>query len=303
MESYLNKFHNNNVYIKIKNLEQIKREDFNLISSKYLRPIQIGLNSDQKSTIKFLLKSGFILKRKIYEYNITKDNLIKDLDFNRLILDESIRCNPIYDKAALIFYEYYKKIHKSINVLSVGFKDFKEMLTDTLIYTKGLKSFAFIDKAEIAYIYDENQSIDFSINLLNYLFKDYTEVTFEVDNLDPSAMALVSIFDKDPSAIFETYLRYPSYKGSYIILSSDSNPSLYQCSKETEGKLYELIDDFLKEKKTNTYTEKDFIAYLENKKGAHLNFVREIQGYITGRKLYDEDGLVFLYSHIKAFNF
>lgn len=211
METYTNEFHNKHTYIKIDDLEKVNLSDLEALSKD--RPLQIGIYSDQLDLIEFLKKAGFILKRKCYEVEVTREDLKKPLEPTKGKGKFTKKSENPYEKAAALVFEYYKKTHEPVSPLTVGLEKFKEILPDQAFYYEKegqVLMAAFLENEEIAYIagFEENLADEFINDLLIYLFKNHQEIYFESDNTDPLATRLRNKFQTKSDLTFDTYIKY-----------------------------------------------------------------------------------------------
>lgn len=211
METYTNEFHNKHTYIKIDDLEKVNLSDLEALVKD--RPLQIGIYSDQLDLIEFLKKAGFILKRKCYEVEVTREDLKNPLGTPRLETKLTSKGELAYEKASDLLFKYYKKTHKNVSPLTVGLEKFKEILPDQAFYYEKegqVQMAAFLENEEIAYLagFEEKLADEFINDLLIYLFKHYEEIFFEADTTDPLATRLKNKFVEKTDLTFDTYIKY-----------------------------------------------------------------------------------------------
>lgn len=211
METYTNEFHNKHTYIKIDDLEKVNLSDLEALAKD--RPLQIGIYSDQLDLIEFLKKAGFILKRKCYEVEATEKDLKKPLELTKDEGKLAKKDEEPYEEAAELVFKYYKKTHESVSPLTVGLKEFKEILPDQAFYYEKegqVLMAAFLENEEIAYLagFEEKLADEFINDLLIYLFKNYEEIFFEADTTDPLATKLKNKFVEKFDPTFDTYIKY-----------------------------------------------------------------------------------------------
>lgn len=211
METFTNKFHNKHTYIKINDIEKVKLDDLEDLTKD--RPIQIGVYSNQNNLIKFLKRAGFILKRKCYEVEVTKEDLKNPLGNPRLETKLTSKGDMAFEKASYLVFKYYKKTHEGVSPLTVGLEKFKEILPDQAFYYEKegqVLMAAFLENEEIAYIagFEEKLADEFINDLLIYLFKNYEEIIFEADTTDPLATKLKNKFVEKFDPTFDTYIKY-----------------------------------------------------------------------------------------------
>ena len=211
METFTNKFHKNHTYIKINDMRKVKLSDLEDLVKE--RPLQIGVYSDQLDIIDFIKKAGFILKRKCYEVEVKMRDLKKTLEPTKGKGKLAKKGEKPYEKASDLVFKYYKKTHKDVSPLTVGFEEFKKILPEEAFYYEKegqVPMVAFLENEEIAYIagLEEKLADEFINDLLIYLFKYYEEIFFEADNTDPLATRLRDKFKVKSDLSFDTYIKY-----------------------------------------------------------------------------------------------
>ena len=75
ISTYTNDYHNQNCYLKFNLLIYPIFSPFSLIMQDKKKPLQVMLDSTQKSLIDFLTKNGFQLKRQCFSLTVKKDNM------------------------------------------------------------------------------------------------------------------------------------------------------------------------------------------------------------------------------------
>ena len=211
METYTKEFHNKHTYIKINDIEKVKVGDLEDLAKE--RPLQIGIDSDQLAVIDLLKKSGFILKRKCYEVEVTREDLKNPIGTPKLETKLTSKGELAFEKASDLVFKYYKKTHEDVSPLTVGLKEFKEILPDQAFYYEKESQVlmaAFLENEEIAYLagFEEKLADEFINDLLIYLFKHYEEIFFEADTTDPLATKLKNKFVEKFDPTFDTYIKY-----------------------------------------------------------------------------------------------
>nr|WP_072536567.1 hypothetical protein [Anaerococcus mediterraneensis] len=285
MEVYTKKFHKNNIYIKISDPEKISPGDFEEVSKKYLKPIQIGIYSDRSHLVDLLKKSGFIKKRSTYECKVSASDLKKPLEDPSINLEIVEIGSEFYNKSARLLYDYYKMTHESVNPLAVGFDEFCQVLPKNALFYKKESEIifaAFIEENEIAYLsgFYEKEAYVFLNDLLTYMFDSFDEIFFEADNTDPLAVLMLDFFNLDLSNSFDAYIKYPKTKKAYILLSADFDIGLYEVDKNIEEDLEKIEIDFLESLRKNTYDQSDFAKFIENKYGQDsIRFIKNVGTY------------------------
>ena len=211
METYTKEFHNKHTYIKINDIEKVTVGDLEDLAKE--RPLQIGIDSDQLAVIDLLKKSGFILKRKCYEVEVTREDLKNPIGTPKLETKLTSKGELAFEKASDLVFKYYKKTHEDVSPLTVGLKEFKEILPDQAFYYEKESQVlmaAFLENEEIAYLagFEEKLADEFINDLLIYLFKHYEEIFFEADTTDPLATKLRNKFVEKSDLTFDTYIKY-----------------------------------------------------------------------------------------------
>lgn len=211
METYTKEFHNKHTYIKINDIKKVKIGDLEALAKD--RPLQIGIYSDHLDLIEFLKKAGFILKRKCYEVEVTREDLKNPLGTKKLETKLTSKGEKPYEKASELIFEYYQKTHEDVSPLTVDLEKFKEILPDQAFYYEKegqVLMAAFLENEEVAYLagFEEKLADEFINDLLIYLFKHYEEIFFEADNTDPLATRLRNKFQTKSDLTFDTYIKY-----------------------------------------------------------------------------------------------
>lgn len=211
METYTNEFHNKHTYIKINDIKKVKIGDLEALAKG--KPLQIGIESNQVEVIDLLKKADFIIKRKCYEVEATREDLKNPLEPKKCKGKITKKSEKSYEKAAALNFEYYKKTHETVNPLTASFEEFKESLPERAFYYEKdgeILMAAFIENEEIAYLasFEDSLADEFINDLLIYLFKNHQEIYFEADNTDPLATKLKNKFVEKFDLTFDTYIKY-----------------------------------------------------------------------------------------------
>ncbi|MCW6678313.1 hypothetical protein NH286_04010 [Anaerococcus sp. NML200574] len=212
METYTNKFHSKNLYIKIKDMSQIKPEDFDKLIKKSGKALQIGIYSDQEDVIAFIKKCGFRLRRVTYELEVGKADLKNPLIDKDLKLKKTTKGQKSYHTCLKLLYDYYKKTHQSINPLSLGLEEFACTIPENALYyeEKGQIIFAaFLEADEIAYIsgFDLKNPKNLIGATLLEAYKTNDKIYFEADTTDPLASMMKDFFIVNSKPSYETYIK------------------------------------------------------------------------------------------------
>ena len=212
METYTNNFHSKNLYIKIKDINQIRPEDFDKLIKESGKALQIGLYSNQTDVIAFLKKCGFSLRRITYELEVGKADLKKPLIDEGLKLKKTTKGQKSYHNCLKLLYDYYKKTHQSINPLSVGLEEFARTIPENALYydeNRKLIFAAFLENDEIAYLAGsdlKNPKALIAATLIE-AFKTNEKIYFESDNTDPLASMMKDFFKENSEPVYETYVK------------------------------------------------------------------------------------------------
>ncbi len=211
IETYTNAFHNKHSYLKLNLKEfdtEIAEEIFYNLSKVINKPLQVMTSSKNKDLINFLLAGNFQLKRKSYELEISKKDLVNSYkeklqrSTHNTISNNFEYCkkgDENYQLCCDLLFSYYKNTHKAINPLTASFEEFIQELPDTVYYeiqNNKIQNLAFIENNEIAYLASNNfkNFNSFLLSLINMLLKKYNTICFEADDCDYLAINLVKLF-------------------------------------------------------------------------------------------------------------
>ena len=214
MKTYENPFHRGHLYIEIEDEDLYdgivqKIED---LFQENKRPLQTSLSSDESECIRLLLESGFLLKRKCYEMNACRSDLLLPLEKNQSELFTAEKGSETYAACAEMMFGYYAVTHASVNPLTASLEEFTNILPSSAVYTETngvIRAVAFIEKNEIAYLASDSPKDlpSFLEALLARMFAKYDRIIFETDDVDPAAMSLMNMFSKRPAVSFDTYIK------------------------------------------------------------------------------------------------
>lgn len=205
-----NHFHKKNIYIDfdLDDMKNINIDTFRKISEENHAPLQMMIDHEETDKRDFIKYNGFKRMRVCYGMSVRKSDM-PTKSIAKLDLFHAKEGEAIYDELAKIYFDYYKKTHKSINPLTVDFDEFKNILTKDVYYNDedGI-ALAFVEDNEIAYVYasDLAKADEFFYCLCEKLFNDYEEIFFEADDVDASAMHLKNIFIGGVDEITETWI-------------------------------------------------------------------------------------------------
>lgn len=207
-----NPYHKQNCYIELK-LEYydnaISAELFKKLAQMIQRPLQVMVNSDNTQITSFLTAGGFVLKRKCYEVEATKEDWVGTAA--PVSLCSAYEGDEIFDLCCMLMYERYKDTHKAVNPWTAELIDFRNQLPSDVCYEADgdtIVNLAFIEENEIAYVYsvDPARFARFAAALVNNLFAEYETVFFESDDCDWVAMRLRGMFVNQEETSFDTYV-------------------------------------------------------------------------------------------------
>ena len=214
MKTYENPFHRGHLYIEIEDEDLYdgvvqKIED---LFQKNKRPLQTSVSSDESECIRLLLESGFLLKRKCYEMNVCRSDLILPLEKNPSELFTAEKGSETYAACAEMMFGYYAVTHAPVNPLTASLEEFTNILPSSAVYTETngvIAALAFTEKNEIAYLASDSPKDlpSFLETLLARMFMIYDRIFFEADDVDPTAMTLMNMFSKKPLVSFDTYIK------------------------------------------------------------------------------------------------
>lgn len=207
-----NSYHSMHTYIYPK-FAVDEKEDitnlFNNIKKYFEKPLQVMIDSSETEVIDLLARSGFELKRKSFECSFKKDDVSKHYQrSNFTIIDKT---NLLYEEAAVIAYDNYVNNHKRISPLTASFSRFKQILPNNLyveIDNRKILNYAFVDENEIYYVGSNRLDIfdNFIYTVINKLFENYKDISFEADDNDELMMKLKEIFNNLNDESFDTYI-------------------------------------------------------------------------------------------------
>lgn len=226
----INPYHNRNYYLDIDfvllNFAETK-ELFQEIACKLKKPLQVMLSSAEKEKVAFLESAGFVCKRKCYETEAEQQEYIGQICEREI--QYAYAGQDIYKQCCELMLNRYRLLHKAINPWTGSREDFFKELPDCVAYTcigGEVSCFAFIEDAEIAYVYGRNISEFrlFAQALVTELFKKNEEITFESDDCDEMAMELKQLFKNQSEESYNTYVfEVPrvQYNEKYTTLTGD----------------------------------------------------------------------------------
>lgn len=207
MEIYTNKFHSGHLYLRLGEAEELSRDRFDRLIAEHGKPLQTALPSNDAEKIRLLKDCGFILKRRCFETEAGRDDLLLLLPAAPVRIVEARRGTREYGACARRLYEYYRRTHEGVNPLTASCEEFETALPELALFSGGTG--AFVEDNEIAYLYCRSTRSfpDFAGALLKYLFARYERVFFEADDTDPAATALRAMFRVSEGASFDTYVK------------------------------------------------------------------------------------------------
>lgn len=178
----------------------------------YIKPLQVGVYSDNYELIELLNKSGFSLKRKCYEIEVSKSDLKFPLESTLGDIFKTENGQLEYKYCCKMLYDYYAKTHYSVSPLTASLDDFIDRIPKTVIYIKSrgkIDYCAFVEENEIAYLAStsDDNSKSFLNSLLSYMFSRYEYIFFEADDTDCLATKLKEMFKIDNPITFDSYIR------------------------------------------------------------------------------------------------
>lgn len=207
-----NPLHNEHCYLDLQfeSFEGIDAIDlFEKLKMKIDKPLQVMISSEERKTVSFLKKAGFVCKRKCYEIEAQKKDYIGTEKQDNLFVAQ--KGESIYEKGCDMMLDRYISTHNAVSPWTGTEEDFYSNLPDTVIYDLqdgGVDNFAFVEGEEIAYVCGGSVKAfhAFAEVLLSKMFKEHETVTFEADDCDEHAMVLKSLFINQPNESFDTYI-------------------------------------------------------------------------------------------------
>lgn len=194
-------FHSGHLYLDIDDCEvdTLLPSVFETLMAQEGKPLQVGVSSDRSRLVALLRQSGFELKRRCYEMDVTASDLAVSLPHGRL------RFMRGKDVPALPGYA-------AVNPLTCPQEAFYGVLPKTAVYAgceRAIVSAAFIEENEIAYVCSSNARgfMEFAASLVSGLFERYGRIVFEADDTDWAAMQLKSLFVHRDGVSFDTYVK------------------------------------------------------------------------------------------------
>lgn len=213
MKIYQNRFHDGHVYLSIDDFEvdKIQSSEFEKVMYEYQKPLQVMVKSSNRQLVQLLNKSGFQLKRRCYEVEVSESDLIT-LATQLHIIFKSVKGSEEYFECAKDMFLYYKKTHALVNPLTASLEEFMDVLPVDVVYFKEINKIeaaAFIENNEIAYIYANNTDSfeKFAGALINYLFGLNKTIYFEADDTDWVATKLRNKFLVENKESYDTYIK------------------------------------------------------------------------------------------------
>ena len=201
ISTYTNDYHNQNCYLKFNLLIYPIFSPFSLIMQDKRKPLQVMLDSTQKSLIDFLTKNGFQLKRQCFSLTVKKDNM-KLLPEEKITIQKFDMHNNKFLDCCDFLYQYYKNSHKVVSPLTISKDQFiKEVPTKTGYYHLN-KNF----QIESEYSREQMRINKFTQSVLLDMFSSFESIFFEADDTDWAAMDLLNQFDVDVTQSFNTYI-------------------------------------------------------------------------------------------------
>jgi len=214
MEIYNNSFHSGHLYIKIDDDEagKVQVSQFEKLFNEQRKPLQTAVLSNDCKLIKLLKDSGFILKRKCYETDVSASDLKFPPANHPHQLIETRKGTDDYAICAEMMYEYYSDTHFAVNPLTASRSEFYDILPANAIYSMTgniIDSAAFIEDNEIAYLCSCNKIgfSEFAQSLLIYMFGKFDRIFFEADDTDWAATELRNMFSIENIISRDTYVK------------------------------------------------------------------------------------------------
>lgn len=214
MKTYENPFHRGHLYFVMEDedTEEEIIQTINDLLREDERPLQTAVFSDDSEHIRLLTKMGFLLKRKCYEMDVCRSDLLVHLEKNPCELFAAEVGSDTYSACAERLFSHYARTHAAVNPLTATFEEFIQILPANAVFMERdgeIRALAFIEKNEIAYLASDSPEDlpSFLASLLTRMFSLYEYIFFEADDVDPTAMTLMNMFSKKPLVSFDTYIK------------------------------------------------------------------------------------------------
>ena len=216
MDSHENKYHRGHLYLDIdaREVPSLQSSVFEDLVKKHNMPLQAMVRSDDARLIGLLERSGFVLKRKCYEMDVSAADLTVPLPTGLPEVSEARKGTPEYAECAQMMYVCYRQSHAAVNPLTASTADFIDALPETVLYSADngrIDAGAFIEGSEIAYLFSSGEPgfLRFAGSLLTYMFGKYDRIEFEADDTDRAATRLREMFSVVPGSSCDTYVKTP----------------------------------------------------------------------------------------------
>ncbi|MBR6007388.1 MAG: hypothetical protein IK064_07135 [Clostridia bacterium] len=212
---YDNPLHARHSYLRLALSEYdgtVAAELFDLLAKAAGKPLQAMLPSDDTELAAFLTAGGFILKRRCFETEAGREDLLPEALALPLPAISVCRTGETeYRECCMLLYDYYRAAHEAVSPLTADYRSFCEKLPETALFCAAdgrIVHAAFIEANELAYIASaEPLNVrPFACAAAEYLFREHRRIFFECDDCDAAAMALRSLFRHDEES-FDTYVR------------------------------------------------------------------------------------------------
>ena len=210
----VNPLHNGNYYLDI-NFERISLENAPKVFNEFARgldkSLQVMISSEKVAEKGMLQAAGFVCKRKCYEVEAQQQDYIGGIGESEIVY--SYADEDIYVQCCERMMDRYIMTHQNINPWTGRKERFFAELPECVAYSCAdgkVAGFAFVEDAEIAYVYGENiqEFRMFAQALITEMFRKYEVITFEADDCDEFAMELKSMFTNQDEESFDTYIRH-----------------------------------------------------------------------------------------------
>ena len=213
LETYRNPFHANHLYLRLteEEADALSPACFAELFEKHGLPLQVMVFSDAKRTISLLQRSGFELKRRCYELQVSSSDLLVHVSKGIPPLSFTKKDSSAYFACAELLYHYYQDTHAAVNPLTASLPEFMEALPDEVLYddpSDRPTSAAFIEGNEIAYLcsHDRTGFPAFARSMLADLFDRYAQIAFEADDTDWAVTTVKDMFFIKIDRSFDTYV-------------------------------------------------------------------------------------------------
>lgn len=132
-------FHSGHLYLDIDDCEvdTLLPSVFETLMAQEGKPLQVGVSSDRSRLVALLRQSGFELKRRCYEMDVTASDLAVSLPERPQCLATACAGTAAYDSCVEKMYRHYLDTHSAVNPLTCPQEAFYGVLLQSGTYEEG----------------------------------------------------------------------------------------------------------------------------------------------------------------------